>query len=90
MKVAWDNCINENRVELVFVGRNKDYGAYEIRKKYSKTLLVAFLSSTAAIIFLICLPMILKLINESVIQNDAFTETEVTLMQPPPIDESQP
>ena len=42
MRVAWDNCINEDRVELVFAGRNKDYGAYEIRKKYSKTLMVAF------------------------------------------------
>jgi periplasmic protein TonB len=37
-------------LDLVFEGRNKDYGAYELRKKYNKRILLA-LGITAAIAF---------------------------------------
>jgi protein TonB len=39
-------------LDLVFEGRNKDYGAYELRKKYNKRIVTA-LGITAAILILV-------------------------------------
>src|SRR5688572_13628416 len=90
MKTAWDNCINEGRNALVFETRNKNYGAYIIRREYSRTVLMAFLFSSILMIILICLPFIKSLFSSGTDKTTAFSETEITLMQPPPIDESQP
>ena len=49
MKAEWDNCINEDRNALVFADRNQSYGAYVIRKDYSRTVLMAFLISSLLI-----------------------------------------
>ena len=51
LKLNWENCIQEDRNELVFANRNKEYGAYYIRSRYTKTLLMAFLASTFAASF---------------------------------------
>jgi len=37
-------------LDLLFEGRNKDYGAYELRKKYNKRIMLALII-TAAIAF---------------------------------------
>ena len=90
MKTAWDNCIQEDRNALVFENRNKEYGAFVIRRDYSRTILIAFISSSAVFILLICLPFIKSLFSSEDANVAQFSETEINLMNPPPIDETQP
>lgn len=37
----WSNVVSEDRNEIVFETKNKEYGAYQIRKNYNKTILLA-------------------------------------------------
>jgi protein TonB len=39
----WDNVTSEDRIELVFENRNKAYGAYKIRKEFSKNQIMAMI-----------------------------------------------
>ncbi|MGZ3917299.1 MAG: energy transducer TonB, partial [Flavisolibacter sp.] len=40
-------------LDLVFEGRNKDYGAYELRKKYNKRITTALAITAGLLIFII-------------------------------------
>ncbi|MEP7317736.1 MAG: energy transducer TonB [Panacibacter sp.] len=46
--------LNADILDLIFEGRNKEYGAYELRKTYQKRLIIAVVSTLAvcAIVFL--------------------------------------
>ncbi len=44
-KNNWDNPITQERLDLVFENRNHDYGAYTLRRDYSRTVLRAFLAT---------------------------------------------
>lgn len=46
---GWADLTGKTRNSLVFETRNKNYGAYEIREKYSNRLLIAFFGSLAFI-----------------------------------------
>jgi periplasmic protein TonB len=43
MDVSWANVISQNRNDLVFEGRNKDYGAYALRKEHHTNVFFALL-----------------------------------------------
>jgi len=90
MKTAWDNCISDGRNEIVFETRNKNYGAYLIRREYSRTVIIAFIASSLLMIFFVCIPLIKSLFSSMDDATAKFSETEITLMQPPPIDEAAP
>ena len=40
---GWNNVLSAQRNELVFLDRNKDYGAYPMRREHHRTVLLAFL-----------------------------------------------
>ena len=42
MYTHWDSCLDSGRNELLFEKRNKQFGAYVIRRDYSKNLIFAF------------------------------------------------
>ncbi len=48
----WNDAASQDRLELVFEDRNKNYGAYQIRKKYSNYVNMAMIG-TLALAFLI-------------------------------------
>jgi periplasmic protein TonB len=54
--------LNASLIDIVFDGRNKEYGAYELRKEYSRRLLIALGTGILLILFFILL--------------NAFTEKE--------------
>lgn len=87
----WSSVIAEGRNELVFENKNKIYGAYDLRKKYNRTVTIALIITGASFFFLVSLPMILNWINqqteELVIPVDT---TVVDLTAPPPLDEAEP
>lgn len=47
-------------LDLVFEGRNKDYGAYELRKKYNKRIMIAFLITIAIAVIAILYSVLAK------------------------------
>jgi periplasmic protein TonB len=60
---------NEKKVavtleDIVFENRNKDYGAYDLRKKYGKYLMLAFLLSIFVVSSGIAVPFIKNMLNK--------------------------
>ncbi|HSH64805.1 MAG TPA: TonB family protein [Bacteroidia bacterium] len=87
----WSNVVSQGRNDLVFADRNKSYGAYELRKRYNRTVAVALGITVLTFGVIIAVPIILDMINshkeEEVVAID-ITPTDLTA--PPPIDEATP
>jgi protein TonB len=88
--VSWDNAVNQDRAELVFENRNKEYGAYQIRKNYEKQVLRAFIFTISAIGLAIAIPVIMSLISDMDFNKKAVVSEEISLAEPPPIDKATP
>ncbi|NOT36070.1 MAG: energy transducer TonB [Saprospiraceae bacterium] len=71
--------------DLVFTNRNKNYGAYELRKLYSKTIAWAYLYSILVFVLILLSPYILKLINNNkkTPDSEVYEITDVHLSEPP-------
>ena len=71
--------------DIVFEGRNKDYGAFVLRTKYPKNLKRATFIAFGCFILLCITPKIKRILMDD--SNDTpveyYKEIEVTLMQPP-------
>lgn len=89
---SWTNVVSTIRNELVFEGRNKDYGAYQIRRNYNRTLSVALAITIGAIVLTIAVPKIIDLITGAMEEEMtvAVDLSDVVTMEPPPIDETEP
>ena len=87
----WTNVVAEGRNELVFEHKHKEYGAYQIRRNYNRTVFTALTITAISFIFAISIPAILDWINrqkdEKVVAVD-ITPTDLTA--PPPLDETEP
>lgn len=78
-KTTWD--------DLVFEGRNKEYGAYELRRENPKTTLLALLTALFLVAFAVSVPTLLHhYLGKSVPQTkpEIFTLTPVTYFPPAP------
>jgi protein TonB len=71
--------------DIVFEGRNKDYGAYVLRNKYPKNLKRAIFIAFGCFVFLSIAPKIKRLFFTSTDDTplEYYREMEVVLMQPP-------
>jgi len=88
---SWDNPEYDGRNEIVFANRNKDYGAYVIRKLYDKRVIRAFIISIVGVVFLISLPLIIDAITGKMDDmKKASQEVVVDLTAPPPVDPAEP
>lgn len=78
--------------DIVFEKRNKDYGAYVLRKIYSKNVVTAAIITFGAIGLVFAYPYIAEFIRsqspEEVVETRVLTT--VNLDQPPPITPNQP
>jgi len=88
----WTNVVSSIRNELVFEGRNQEYGAYQIRRSYNRSVSIALLITFSALVLAIVVPKIIELINNTL---DTTKEVVVDLtdpidMVPPPLDETEP
>ncbi|MBK7853372.1 MAG: energy transducer TonB [Bacteroidetes bacterium] len=88
--LGWDNAVNPERVELVFAERNKEYGAYVIRKKYQRRVLMALLYSVAGIVVIVGVPKLLEVLSKVKLSSKTAVTEVVTLAEPPPIDKTTP
>ncbi len=63
---------------IVFEGKNKDYGAYQLRMSSSKRLIIAFLISVAVVIFVSFLPTLIDTVAKA--RNTAENISESTVL----------
>ncbi len=86
----WNDATNPERAELVFANRNKEYGAYQLRKKYEKRVINALLFTVCAVALAVIVPIIVNVISKANFGKDVKVLEDVTLMDAPPIDKSAP
>ena len=73
--------------ELIFENRNKDYGAFQLRKKYKRTVIAGTIISSLFVIIVITLPFALSLRpeNERVV-GMSYYSVGMEGLEPPPDD----
>jgi len=78
--------------KMVFQERNKTYGAYVLRERYTKVVVICLLIGIFIIGLIVAIPYISILINSFKPKKEevVLKSTEVTLTNPPPIDETEP
>ncbi len=69
-------------LEIVFEGRNKIYGAYELRKTNGKTTLRSLIIGGVIFIFLVSIPVLANLIPDG--NDDAVLDQKLTTVKLPP------
>ncbi len=74
----------ENKwLDIVFEGRNKSYGAYDLRKKNTSTNIRAFIIGAVIFAFAVATPMLLELIPDSSDADTTLNDKIVTVKLPP-------
>ncbi|POY40473.1 energy transducer TonB [Flavobacterium alvei] len=74
--------LNNHWLEIVFEGRNKSYGAYDLRKSVTTRTTRAFIIGTILFAFLVSIPMLMRMIPES--QDDTTLDAKITAVKLPP------
>jgi protein TonB len=69
-------------LEIVFEGRNKLYGAYELRKTNGKTTVRSLIIGGVIFIFLVSIPVLANLIPDG--NDDAVLDQKITTVKLPP------
>ncbi|MFA5243912.1 MAG: TonB family protein [Pedobacter sp.] len=80
---------NPEWLDVVFAGRNKSYGAYELRKSNSKTTSRAVIVGSILFIVVVSLPLIIRYISGIMPEEEKVKITEVVLQPPPPINKEE-
>jgi len=75
--------------EIVFEHRNKEYGAYELRKRYNKHMNTAFIIAISVFVISVSIPAIMDFLD-SIVPAEADTNVELTLVDAPPLDKDIP
>lgn len=63
--------------DIIFEGKNKDYGAYEMRQTSSQRLIIAFLISIAIVVFVAFLPSLIETVTPKKNISDNLSESTV-------------
>lgn len=61
----WADVTSIGRNEVVFEGRNQEYGAYVVRQRYNNTLLIALLISASIGVLCAAVPMVVNYLNRT-------------------------
>ena len=86
---SWQQVSSAERNDLVFEGRNQDYGAYEIRKKYDKRLLLIMFLLFLSISLIYGSWVIYKNLPEEAKVIPPVDTTQMSIPAPP-LDEEEP
>jgi protein TonB len=100
MDFSWNNVLTSVRNQLVFAGRNKEYGAYVLRRDYVKRLMMAVAGSIVIVGLAISTPMIAAAfksdeeVEEAVkivdVNLELFEEEKKEEPPPPPVEPPPP
>lgn len=85
------NIFDSKWTELVFSGRNQQYGAYVLRKDSDKNTIRGIIAAVMLFVLAVTIPAVINLIKENLPADNDVKVTEVTtLEEPPPIDKNEP
>lgn len=93
MKTQANNLtVSRSWEDIVFEGRNQNYGAYVIRKGYSRTLILAVIATIIVVALMVYGPAIAEMLKGSEVVEKAAPKKLVytDLSAPPPIDKPKP
>ena len=76
--------------DLIFERRNKEYGAYILRKRYPARLSISTILAIGLFLTGIFAPDIFRLLSGFSAEEERLVSTEVSLTEPPPSDEELP
>ena len=74
--------LNNQWLEIVFEGRNKSYGAYDLRKSITKNTFRAFVIGTVIFVILVSIPTIIRMIPNTT--EDTTLDQKITAIKLPP------
>ena len=81
--------LNSDVIDIIFEGRNKEYGAYELRKNYKKRAKKSLVVCLVVAGVLASIPVIASLLNNK--PKKVAPKAKITkLITPPPLDEKKP
>jgi periplasmic protein TonB len=87
----WENVVSDTRNDVVFEDRNKEYGAYQLRRNHNRIVFIALVATGFWITLLMSIPQLLTLLNNAEEEVEVpVTITNMDLLAPPPIDEKEP
>lgn len=70
--------------DLLFESRNKDYGAYKLRKKYNSVVIAGILISTVLVTMVVVIPFIITPKTDNVLTGTrGYTELRMENLEPP-------
>jgi protein TonB len=76
--------LNRQWLNIVFEGRNKSYGAYDLRKNNEKTSMRAFIIGAVVFALAVATPKIVEFIGSSSSNEDETLNTKITTVKLPP------
>jgi protein TonB len=81
--------LNQQWIDVVFAGRNKAYGAYELRKENPRNTNKALIIGVAAFVLLISFKTIINAIEGFIPKADEKVKVTEVVLPPPPVNEQQ-
>lgn len=86
-----ENWMKRSMDDIVFDGRNKTYGAFQLRRLYDKHMTRAMIVGMLFFLLAVSTPQIIRLIKGFLPEKqDELVMREITLAEPPPIDPKKP
>lgn len=82
--------LNSDYLDILFDGRNKKYGGYELRRNYPKRIRNATFMLLALAVLLIGYQVLADTLFSHKDNGPVISVKEVTLAEPPPIDKTKP
>jgi protein TonB len=76
--------------DIIFQNRNKEYGAYQLRKLYDRYMTRGGLLTIFLSVFLALLPTIVRIVRAALPKTEETLNVSVELAEPPPLDPNQP
>jgi periplasmic protein TonB len=71
--------------DLLFESRNKDYGAYKLRKKYNSVVIAGIILASLLVTSAVVLPFVLTSHNDKILGGGAnYVHVEMENLEPPP------
>ncbi len=89
MTANWNSVVDDSRNDIVFEGRNQDYGAYQIRRRYNWTVTLILACMVGALALGMGIKFVLGLKGDEAAKEAVLDMTTIDLT-PPPADKNEP
>ena len=83
MTANWNNVVDDSRNDIVFEGRNQEYGAYAIRRKYTWTVTLILACMIGSVLLGMGIKMVLGMQGEELSKETVLDMTTIDLTPPP-------